>query len=83
MLHIPKIDDYLKIFTDAEGKDSAAINFGEYFISTKEKLYSKLNEEQNIKKAARMLHIFLAKPDEVEKYAKMIQSNSFDICVNR
>ena len=30
-----------------------------------------------------MLHIFLEKPDEVEKYAKMIQSNSSDICVNR
>ena len=28
-------------------------------------------------------YIFLATPDEVEKYAKMMQSNSSDNCVNR
>ena len=45
MLHIPKIDDYLKFLTDDEVKDFVAINFSEYFKSTREKLYSKLNEE--------------------------------------
>ena len=45
MLHIPKIGDYLKIFTDEEMKDFVAINFSEYFKSIGEKLYSKVNEE--------------------------------------
>ena len=31
MLHIPKIDDYLKILIDEEVKDFEAINFSEYF----------------------------------------------------
>ena len=38
-MYIPKIDDYLKILTDEEVKDFVAINFIEYFKS------SKLNEE--------------------------------------
>ena len=29
MLHVPKIDDYLKIFTDEEVEDFVAINFSE------------------------------------------------------
>ena len=29
MLHLPKIDDYLKILTDNEVKDFAVINFVE------------------------------------------------------
>ena len=33
MLHIPKIDDYLKILTDEEVKDFVAISFSEYFKS--------------------------------------------------
>ena len=41
MLYIPKTGDYLKILTDDEVKDFAVINFGEYFKSTKEELYSK------------------------------------------
>ena len=45
MLYIPKIDDYLKILTDNEVEDFVAINFSEYFKSTREKLYSKLSEE--------------------------------------
>ena len=40
MLHIPKVDDYLKILTDDEVKDFVAINFSEYFKSTREKLHS-------------------------------------------
>ena len=35
MLYIPKIDDYLKILTDDEVKDSVAINLSEYFKSTR------------------------------------------------
>ena len=66
MLYIPKIDDYLKIFTDEEVKVFVPINFREYFKSTKEKLYSKLNEEQNLRKVAKSLYIFLTTPDEVE-----------------
>ena len=37
MLHIPKIDDYLKILTDEEVKDFVAINFSKYFKSIREK----------------------------------------------
>ena len=37
MLHIPKIDDYLKILIDEEVKHFVAINFSEYFKSTREK----------------------------------------------
>ena len=44
MLYILKIGDYIKILTDDEVKDFVRIYFGEYFESTKEKLYSKLNE---------------------------------------
>ena len=44
MLYIPKIDNYLKVLNDDEVKDFVAINFSEYFKSTKEKLYSKPNK---------------------------------------
>ena len=59
MLYIPNIDDYLKVVTDEEVKDFAAINFRDYFKS--------LSEEQNLRKTAKWLHIFLITPDEVEK----------------
>ena len=36
MLYIPKIDDYLKILTDDKMKDFVAINFSEYFKSTRD-----------------------------------------------
>ena len=49
MLYIPKIDEYLKILTDEEVKDFAAINFSGYIKSTKQKLYSKLNKKQNLR----------------------------------
>ena len=39
----------LKILTDDEVKDLVVINFGEYFKSTREKLFSKLNEGDNLK----------------------------------
>ena len=62
-------------------KDFVAINFSEYFKFTKEKLYSKLNEEQNLRKLPKSLYVFLITPDQVEKYAEMIHSNSSDNCV--
>ena len=80
MLYIPKIDDNLKILTYKEAKDFVAINCSQYFKSTKEKLYSKLNEEQNLRKVAKLLYMFLTTPDEVEKY---VQSNSSDNCVHQ
>ena len=65
MLYLPKIDDYLKILTDNEVKDSAVINFVEYF-NLQEKFYSKLCEEQNIREVVESLYIFLKIPDEVK-----------------
>ena len=50
MLYVSKIGDYLKIFTDDEVKDLVVINFGDYFKSRRKKLYSKLSEEQNLRK---------------------------------
>ena len=58
MLYIPKINDYLKIVAKEEVKDFAAINFSECFKSTREKLYSKLNKEQNLRKIAKSLISF-------------------------
>ena len=55
MLYIPKIDDYLKILTDEEIKDFGALNFSEYFKSTRKKSYSKLGEEQNLRKVVESL----------------------------
>ena len=66
MLYIPKVDDFLKILTDDEVKDFVAINFREYFKSAREKLYTKLNEEQNYRKVAKLHYIFLATPDEIQ-----------------
>ena len=71
MLYIPKIDDYLNILTDEEVKDFVVKNFSEYFKS--------IREEQNLRKVAKSLHIFLTTPDEVEKY---VQSNSSNNCIH-
>ena len=65
MLYIRKIDDYFKILTDEEEKDFVAINCSEYFKSIK--------EEQNLRKVSKLLYIFLATPDEFEKF---VQSNA-------
>ena len=46
MLHIPKIDNYLKLLTDEEVKDFLAINFSEYFNSTKKIFILNLNERE-------------------------------------
>ena len=65
-------DDYLKILTDEEAKDFAAINFNECFES--------IREEKNLRKVAKLLYIFLPTTDKVETY---VQSNSFDNCMHR
>ena len=52
MFYIPKIDDYLKVFTDEKVKDFVVKTFGKYFKSTKKKLFSKVNEEKNLSKVA-------------------------------
>ena len=72
----------LKILNDNEVKDFVAINIGEYFKSTREKLYSKLSEEQNLRKVVDTLYIFLTTLNEVEKYVEKMQSNSPDSCVH-
>ena len=51
MLYILKIVDYLKILADDEVKDLVAMNFSEYFESTKI-LYSELREKQNLREFA-------------------------------
>ena len=72
MLHIPKIDDYIKILTDEKVEAFVAINFSEYSKSIRKK--------QNLRRVARSLYIFLTTPDEVEKY---VESNSSDNCIHR
>ena len=72
MLYLPQIDDYLKISTDEEIKDSLAISCGEHFES--------IREEQNLRKISKFLYIFLTTPDEVQEY---VQSNSVDNCIHR
>ena len=50
MFYIPKIDDYLKILTDEEVENVAAINFSEHFRF--------IREEQNLRIVAKSLYIF-------------------------
>ena len=64
-------------------KDLVARSFSEYFKSTREKLSSKLTDEQNLRKVAKLLCIFLTTYDEVENYVEIMQSNSSDNCVHR
>ena len=58
MLHIPKISYYLKVLTEDEVKDFV-ICFDEYFQSSREQLYSKLYEEQNMRKVAEFVEILI------------------------
>ena len=67
MLYIPKTDDYLEILTDEEVKDFVAMTFSEYFKS--------IRVEQNLRKVAKSLYIFLTTPDDVKESE---QSNSSD-----
>ena len=71
MLHIPKIDIYLKILTDMEVKYFVAMNFSENFKSIK--------EEQNLRKVVKLFYISLKTLDGAEKY---VQSNSSDNCLH-
>ena len=71
MLYIPKIDDYIKVLIYEEMNDFVAMNLREYFKF--------IIEEQNLRKVAKSLYIFLTALDEVEKY---IQSNFFDNCIH-
>ena len=41
-------------------------------------MYSNLSEEQNLRNVAEFFYIFLMTPNEVKKYAKIVQSNSSD-----
>ena len=77
MLYIPKICVYLKVLNSDEVKDLVALNFGEYFKSEREKLYSKLREEQNIRNVTELLYVFPTTLDDVEKFVKMMQSSFF------
>ena len=81
MLYISKICDYLKILTDDEVKNLVVINFGEYFKSGRKKLYSKLKEEQTLRKVIESLYIFLTTPDEEKKYLGMMESSFSNNCV--
>ena len=74
--------------TDDELKNFIVINFGEYFKSTKEKLYSKLIEEQNLRKVAESPYLLLSKScwitnEDDEDLMKMMESSSSDNCVHR
>ena len=71
MLYTPKIDGYLKILTDEEVKDFAAISFSKYFKSVR--------EEENLREVAKLFYIFLTTPDEVEKN---VLSNSSGNCIH-
>ena len=71
-MFIPNIDDYLKLLTGEKVKHFVAINFSEYFKS--------ITEEQNLRKVAKSLDIFLTTPDKVQKY---VQSISSDNCIHR
>ena len=74
MLYIAKIDAYLKNLV----KEFGAINFREDIELTREKIYFKLNEEQNLIKVVESLYTFLTTPNELEKYVETMQSNSSD-----
>ena len=41
-----------------------------------------MREEENIRKVAKSLHIFLATPNEIEKYVEIMQSNSSENCLH-
>ena len=46
LLYIPKVAHHLKILADHKMKNFVIIDFGKYFKSTSEKLYSKLRGEK-------------------------------------
>ena len=54
--------------------------FDESFKFLRKKLYSKLSEEQNLRRLDESFYIFLATPDKVGNYVEMMQSGSSDNC---
>ena len=72
-------------------KDFVVTHFGEYFESTRQKLYCQLNEEKNLRKITESFYSFQTMLDEVKKYVELIkkmqetkimmQSCSSDNCV--
>ena len=64
--------------TDDEVRDFVVVNFSLCFNSTREKSYSKLSEEQDLRKVAESFYIFLTTLDEVQKHAKIMQLNPSD-----
>ena len=70
MLYFLKIDGYLEILTDEEVKDFVAINFSEYFKS--------IEKEQNLRKVAKSLYIFLTTPDNCINHYNVKILNLFD-----
>ena len=67
-----KIEGYLKILTAEKVKDFVAINLSEYYFKS-------LRDEKNLRKVVRLIYIFIATHDDVEKY---VQSNSSDNCIH-
>ena len=61
--------------TYEEVKDFVVINFDESFKSTREKFYSHLCEEKNLRKIAEFFYIFLTTPDELKKYVEFIEKH--------
>ena len=59
----------MKILTDEIAENFVAINFSEYF--------KPIREEQNFKKVAELLYIFLTTSAEVEKHAQSNYSNNY------
>ena len=71
MLYVPQINDYLEILTDKDVKGFLAINVSWYF--------KYITEGQNLRKATKLIYIFLTTSDELEKY---VQSNYSDNCAH-
>ena len=47
-------------------KNFGRLNFGDFFVSTRKKLYPILGQEENLKKIAESFYRSLATPDEME-----------------
>ena len=60
--------------TDEEKKDFVATNFRDYSKSTR--------DEENLRKNAKLLYIFLTVPDEAEKYVHSDSTNNCIHCYN-
>ena len=59
--------------TDEEVKDFVVKSFGKCFKFSREKSYSKLGKEENLRKVAKLFYTFSTTPDEVKKYVELIE----------